>query len=88
GSRINGWQRMRTMLKNAHPPASGGPREHPGLFVTDACPHFLRTIPSLSRDDKNPDDVDTEAEDHVGDEVRYEVYTNVGRFAKKKVVGR
>lgn len=88
GSRINGWQRMRTMLKNAHPPDTNTPREHPGLFVTDACVHFLRTVPSLSRDDKNPDDVDTDAEDHVGDEVRYEVYTNVGRFAKRAVTGR
>jgi hypothetical protein len=28
-------------------------------------------VPVLPRDEKDPDDVDTEAEDHVADEARY-----------------
>ncbi len=69
GSRRNGWERVREYL------AAGleHPMEKPGLFVFDTCRHFIRTVPSLPRDKKDPDDVDTAAEDHVGDEVRYRV---------------
>ena len=42
-------------------------------FVGDECPQFLRTVLSLPRDEKDMDDVDTDAEDHIGDEVRYRI---------------
>lgn len=32
--------------------------------VTENCEHFLRTVPVIPSDDDNPEDVDTEAEDH------------------------
>jgi hypothetical protein len=70
GSRAQGWMQCRTWLKNSCPPA-GGVREFPGLFVCARCDQFLRTFPVLPRDSKNLDDVDTDAEDHIGDEVRY-----------------
>lgn len=88
GSRINGWERMRTLLKNAIPPEDGSPRERPGFFVTDSCPQFIRTVPTLPRDEKNLDDVDTDAEDHCGDECRYALYQNTPRFSKRPVTGR
>ena len=71
GSRKQGWEKVRTYMKGAVPAASGIPREDPGMFVTANCTHFLRTVPSLPRDDKDLDDVNTDAEDHIGDEVRY-----------------
>ena len=67
GSRINGWEIMRERLKNS---ISG---EGPGMYVFDGCRQFIRTVPVLPRDERTPDDVDTEAEDHVADEVRYRV---------------
>jgi len=70
GSRIQGWQQMRKMLRGAMP-SSTGLREEPGLFVFERCLQFQRTVPALSRDGKNPDDVDTDIEDHIGDETRY-----------------
>ena len=70
GSRIHGWDKMRQMFKNALP-AAEGLRESPGLFVCERCADFIRTIPVLPRDAKNMDDVDTQAEDHIGDETRY-----------------
>ncbi len=70
GSRNTGWSQMRQMLKNAHP-GKYGPREDAGLFVTTDCQQFVRTVPVLPRDEKDMDDVDTNAEDHVGDETRY-----------------
>jgi hypothetical protein len=69
GSRKQGWAQMRQMLKEAIP--DHGRREKPGLFVSALCAQFLRTVPVLPRDEKDPDDVDTEAEDHVADETRY-----------------
>ena len=72
GSRVTGWDQMRRMLKAAHPTPLG-PRENPGLFVFDNCEHFIRTVPVLPRDEDDPDDVNTEAEDHIADETRYRV---------------
>lgn len=85
GSRKTGWEHMRKMIRDAQPRKDRDtghmfPREHPGLFVFDSCEHFIRTVPVLPRDEKDPDDVDTGAEDHVGDEVRYRV-RNVGKRA-------
>jgi hypothetical protein len=75
GSRENGWQALRTLFKNAHPPAHGGPREYPGLFFMDSCPQGIRTVPSLPLDSKKTNDVDTNSEDHYGDMLRYRVYS-------------
>lgn len=69
GSRVQGWELMRDRLMGAVP--EEGVREEPGLFVTSRCEQFIRTVPVLLRDPKNPDDADTTAEDHVADEVRY-----------------
>lgn len=78
GSRVAGWEALRSAIKGAHP-AEFGPREMPGLFVFDNCAQFLRTVPVLPRDEKNPDDANTDAEDHVADEVRYRV-RSAGRY--------
>lgn len=70
-NRIAGWQRLRDMLE-----ASAAPRpEKPGIWAFETCEHFARTIPVLQRDEKNPDDIDTDQEDHVADETRYLVMT-------------
>lgn len=72
GSRKTGWEQVRQMLMNAKKPERGV-RERPGLFVFDTCQQFLRTFPVLPRSEKDPDDVDSDAEDHIADEVRYRV---------------
>lgn len=35
------------------------------------CKAFIRTIPLLQYDEHRPEDLDTDGEDHVADEVRY-----------------
>ncbi len=45
--------------------------ERPGIFFFSTCHHCIRTIPTLPRDKKNPDDVDSGAEDHCYDAVCY-----------------
>lgn len=72
GSREQGWQQIRELLKGAIPNRQGI-REKPGMFICQRCESTLRTFPVLPRDSKKIDDVDTEAEDHIADEMRYRV---------------
>jgi hypothetical protein len=72
GSRKQGWEQIRKYLASVQRPA-GSTREHAGLFICNNCEQWTRTVPSLPRSDKDLDDVDTEAEDHIGDETRYRV---------------
>jgi hypothetical protein len=45
--------------------------ERPMLKVFNSCKGFWRTIPQMREDPKNPEDVDTDQEDHIYDEFRY-----------------
>ena len=76
GSRKHGWGLIRRLLRDAanldeELKPRNGPRMSPGLFVFATCAHWIRTVPPISRDETDPDDVDTEAEDHAADETRY-----------------
>lgn len=73
GSRKQGWEQIRKRLKGSLRPKSRGPRENKGFFVFDSCVQFVETVPSLPRDDKDLDDVDTNSEDHIADETRYRI---------------
>lgn len=73
GSRKSGWEQLRMMLQHAKRSKEGIPREKPGLFIFNNCEHWVRTVPVLPRDQKDPDDVDTDSEDHVADETRYRI---------------
>lgn len=73
GSREQGWEQIRKRMANSKK-KNNEPRELPGFFVVkQRCPQFLRTVPTLPRDERLLDDVDTQAEDHIGDAVRYRV---------------
>jgi hypothetical protein len=64
------------------------PREDPGLFVFENCLQFLRTIPLLPRDlEGDPEDVDTDAEDHIADEARYRCTLKTYVFKSKGLLG-
>jgi hypothetical protein len=69
GSRRTGWSKMRSMLKAAHK----YPLEEPALYIFDTCVNTIRTLPTLPRDQHNLDDVDTDAEDHIADALRYRI---------------
>ena len=78
GSRATGWSQMRQKMKNAHLNTKlvnnelrVYPRENAGLFVFKNCDKFRELVPVLPRDEKNMDDIDTDAEDHIADESRY-----------------
>ncbi|SDN90704.1 Terminase-like family protein [Lutimaribacter pacificus] len=65
GSRIAGWQRLRQRMLHAVE------RDGPGLYVTGRCGLLLETLPTLPRDPNRPEDVDTGANDHAADALRY-----------------
>jgi hypothetical protein len=67
GSRRNGLERLRRMLSAA----LVAKPEDPCLYIFDTCAHWIRTVPTLPRDPRNVEDVDTKAEDHAYDESRY-----------------
>lgn len=41
------------------------------MYVFDTCKAFIRTIPEMMYSQTKPEDLDTNLEDHVADEVRY-----------------
>ena len=60
---LGGWDQVRARLKG-----EGG---RPMIYFFDTCVHAIRTLPALQHDELKPEDVDTEAEDHAPDEIRY-----------------
>lgn len=48
----------------------------PMLYIFDTCRHFIRTVPNLTYSDKDVEDVDTDGEDHIYDELRYVCMAN------------
>jgi len=43
----------------------------PLLYVFNTCKHFIRTVPNLVYDESDVEDIDTDGEDHIYDELRY-----------------
>jgi hypothetical protein len=43
----------------------------PRILIYSTCRNLIRTLPTLPRDPKRPEDVDTKAEDHAYDALRY-----------------
>ena len=41
------------------------------VYIFNTCKDFIRTIPTLIYDDTNPEDINTDMEDHIYDEARY-----------------
>jgi hypothetical protein len=61
---MGGWDQMRARL-------IGDEEGRPMLFFFETCIHSIRTIPALQHDEDRPEDLDTDGEDHAGDETRY-----------------
>lgn len=76
GSRKHGLELTRGRFENA---VKG---EGPGLYFMGHCTAAISTIPVLSRDEDNEDDVDSESEDHPYDDTRYRVLEGNDRTAK------
>jgi hypothetical protein len=75
GSRIVGMQLFRDRLE------ASTRGEGKGIYFMRNCRASIATIPTLPRDEKKPDDVDTEAEDHPYDMTRYRMLKGNNRIA-------
>ena len=71
--RVNGLMQMHQMM------IVTAEDSKPMLLVFDNCLDFIRTIPVLVPNPRNPEDVDTNLEDHIYDESRYAI---MSEFAK------
>lgn len=87
GSRKAGWEKLRQLLKNAKPDVTTGLRREPGVFVFNTCGNFIAQVPTLPRDEDDLDDVDTDSEDHIADEVRYRILNSFRIVRSGRTVG-
>jgi hypothetical protein len=81
GSRIHGWQRVRSYLDNApacpHHRALGW-ETCPKLHIFTTCENLYRELRDLPHATKgDPEDADTNADDHLADSLRY-LLSNLG----------
>lgn len=65
--RKTGWERVRALFAGACRP------DVPGLYIARHCEGCWATIPTLPRDPRRPDDVDSRGADHWADALRYAV---------------
>lgn len=84
-ARVQGCQRIHQLLATNEDDPSG----MPGLRIFDGhCPNLVRTLPTLGRDPGNPEDVNTDEEDHPYDALRYGVRWRDRKIQARKVTGR
>jgi len=86
--RAPGWSRLRGYLANG--PACPIHRQQglqlcPKLHITAGCPNLLRTLPVLPYDKTKTEDLDTHAEDHAADALRYLVMGTSGASRPARV---
>lgn len=75
GSRINGLQLLRDRL------VATKKGEGKAIYFMENCECAFALLPVLPRDQNNPEDVDSDAEDHLYDEVRYRVLSDAKKYA-------
>ena len=83
GSRTIGFELVRQYLREASNPQPNGP----GFWIMDHCRNTNAQIPVLPRDTRNAEDVDTNAEDHMYDVIRYRVLATKQHSIKLKMTG-
>lgn len=59
-----GWEQLRIRL-------NGDDDGKPLIYVFETCVHLIRTLPALQHDENDPEDVDSDQEDHGPDALRY-----------------
>lgn len=70
-----GWEALRQRLV--------GESGVPMIYFADSCEDTIRTLPVLQHDEGDPEDLDTDSEDHAADEIRYAVMSRPWRPAPK-----
>lgn len=76
--RLIGLRRVRDALRDGEPMDDEG-EARPGLLVFSTCANLIRTLPALPYDRVRVEDVDSSAEDHAYDALRYGMSFRVPR---------
>jgi hypothetical protein len=75
GSVVQGNVQLRDRMKAVKQSYENGkPRERKGIYICSPCTQWLRTVPSLARDEDDLDRIADGQEDHTYDETRYRVH--------------
>ena len=72
-NRINGWRILRDAMSKGRL-----------KIFKEWCPNLIRTLPALPRDEKRPEDLNTDSEDHLADALRYMAVHVFGPLARKQ----
>ncbi len=64
-----------------------GKPDRAGFYVSTRCRYWWETVPSLPRDPRRPEDVDTRAPDHAADAGRYAVVWERPVVLLQRIVG-
>lgn len=80
---MGGWDAMRARMV-------GDAEGRPMIACFSTCEHSIRTIPVLQHDERRPEDLDTDGEDHAADDWRYACMSRpwVRKVEDKKSTGR
>lgn len=62
--RMGGWDQVRARL-------TGGEDGRPAMYFFSTCRDLIRTLPMMQHDEHQPEDLDTDGEDHAVDDCRY-----------------
>lgn len=72
---LGGWDQLRSRLVGSAQRNEDGTIDwntgRPMLYFFSTCTHTIRTLPAMQHDDSRPEDIDTDAEDHAVDALRY-----------------
>lgn len=61
---LGGWDQVRARLK-------GNEQGQPMIYFTQSCKDSIRLLPQMQHDPLKAEDLDTDMEDHIADEIRY-----------------
>jgi hypothetical protein len=78
GSRIAGKQLVHEVLASR-------PDLGPALVIHPECSNLVRSLPTLALDSTNPEDVDTDGDDHLYDALRYALIDRLPLYRKPAV---
>lgn len=82
-TRVTGWQQMYSRL--SYEDVDDG---EPLLLVTEDCTEWWRTVPPLQHDENKPEDINSDMEDHAGDDTRYACMARpISRVPKPRAIG-
>ena len=92
GSRKKGLELLRSYLLDAHDKIDEKtgditPSEEAGFIVFENCKNTIRTLPSIPRDEHDPEDVNTESPDHIYDVIRYKLSASRPKFERLDIIG-